>query len=303
MKPWKSHLTECIRSACRLEVLSPKPGNVSPGHSFADASADDFLVSADAVAPILADSHRTGVGPAIKDAVATTVEATGHNTNLGIILLLAPLAAVPPNTPLTSGIRQVLQSLTVEDAVSAYEAIAMASPGGLGKAPKQDVTGIPDQNLQECMRLAAERDLIAAQYANGFREVLQTGMWLLAHTFNGTNHLNWADHSDFRLAWVAVSMMATFGDSLIRRKCGDQTDREVRKRAHQLLQSGWPQQAGTDSLYDQFDAFLREDGHRRNPGTTADMIAAVLFAALRSGICRCENDRLEFVKDADVQSV
>ena len=34
----------------------------------------------------------------------------------------------------------------------------------------------------------------------------------------------------------------------------------------------------------EFDAWLRADGHRRNPGTTADLIAASLFAAFRDGI-------------------
>jgi len=33
-----------------------------------------------------------------------------------------------------------------------------------------------------------------------------------------------------------------------------------------------------------FDFWLRSDGHRRNPGTTADLIAAALFVLLRDGL-------------------
>lgn len=297
MSEWTEQLTEFIRSACRLEVLASKPGNVCPAYNFADATVDDFLVSADAVAPVLAQSAELGVGAAILRAVELTVEKVGHNTNLGIILLLAPLAAVPRRECLSAGIRSVLNSLTVDDAVQTYRAIAAAAPGGLGTADAQDVGQSPDQNLRDCMRLAAERDLIAAQYSNGFRDVLEHGAWSLFHT------RSWEDCADKRLAWLAVNMLATRGDSLIARKCGEQTSLDVQRRAHGVLQSGWPQSASGESRYAEFDTFLRDTHHRRNPGTTADMIAAVLFAVLRSGVCRCDNDQLVFVEGANVQSL
>ena len=297
MTEWTEQLSNFIRSACRLEVLASKPGNVCPEHSFADATIDDFLASADVVAPVLAQSAELGVGTAILRAVELTVKEVGHNTNLGIVLLLAPLAAVPRQECLSTGIHTVLNDLTVDDAIQTYRAIAVAAPGGLGAADAQDVSQRPDLNLRQCMRLAAERDLIAAQYANGFRDVLEHGVWSLYHT------RPWEDCVDSRLAWLALNMMATRGDSLIRRKCGDQTSQDVQRRALAVLQTGWPQSDTGEMLYNEFDAFLRDTHHRRNPGTTADMIAAVLFAALRSGLCRCQNDQLVFVESANVQSL
>ena len=35
------------------------------------------------------------------------------------------------------------------------------------------------------------------------------------------------------------------------------------------------------AAYDGFDRWLRADGHARNPGTTADLVTACLFVALR----------------------
>lgn len=297
MSAWTEHLVACIRSACRLEVLSPKPGNVCPGFSFSDASVEDFLVSADAIAPVLAQTSELGVGPAIRRAVERTQEAVGHNTNLGIVLLLAPLAAVPEQVPLLDGTGAVCRGLTVDDSTEAYRAISLASPGGLADVKEQPVAQQPDIDLRECMRLAAARDLIAAQYVTDFRDVLQHGVWSLLHTEE------WDEVGDQRLAWLAVNMLATRGDTLIRRKCGDAINYDVQRRALALLQTGWPHERLSQSHYDEFDAFLRDSEHRRNPGTTADMIAAVLFAVLRSGICRCDNDRLEFVRDRNVQSV
>ena len=36
-------------------------------------------------------------------------------------------------------------------------------------------------------------------------------------------------------------------------------------------------------MFRELDSWLRSDGNRRNPGTTADLVAATLFAGLRGG--------------------
>ena len=269
-------LQRWIRNACRGEALNAKPGNVMPGRDFSDTNVDDFLRSADIIAPILARTSELGVGAAILQAVDATQQRVGQNTNLGIILLLAPLAAVPPNVSLDAGVEPVLQSLTIEDAELAYRAIALAAPGGLGNASQQDVAARPTENLRSCMKLAADRDLIAAQYANGFQQVLVDGLGLLA-TADA-----WTACREKRIAWMAVSLIAQHGDSLIARKNGSQVNDETQRRAQGVLQTGWPFKQGSQRFYDEFDGWLRDDEHRRNPGTTADLIAAILFAAQRS---------------------
>src|SRR5207249_2622644 len=120
-----------------------------------------------AVAPVLETAGRRGVGETILAGVRATRSVVSTNTNLGILLLLSPLAAVSRDTDLRAGLREVLDGLTVADAAAAYEAIRLAAPGGLGKAPEQDVGDAPSRTLRQVMELAAERDLIARQYANG----------------------------------------------------------------------------------------------------------------------------------------
>lgn len=272
---WLRHLHDCVRDACLLEVRSAKPGNVTPDHEFADTTAADFERSALAIADVLPQTVSQSVGAGILAAIQATRNVVDSNTNLGIVLLLAPLAAVPAHISLADGVGAVLRSLSVDDAVDAFAAIRLAAPGGLGEAEDQDVAAAPTETLRECMVLAADRDLIARQYRDDFRDVLDSGLAWLQET------ARWTTHLPDRIAWVALRLMQAYGDSLIARKCGPQVSDEVSRRAGDLLSAGWPQEPAAQMRFEEFDAFLRADGHRRNPGTTADMIAAVLFAALR----------------------
>ena len=80
------------RAACLAELDALKPGNVhayAAGHRMVVA---DFVASADVSAPALAQDG-AGVGTRIQEGVAATMAAVGQNTNLGILLLCAPLAA------------------------------------------------------------------------------------------------------------------------------------------------------------------------------------------------------------------
>lgn len=271
-----AELNDWLFQACVLEVLSPKPGNVSPGLEFGDATVRDFVESARVSAPILAAAGEMGVGRTIFEAVQATQQAVGHNTNLGILLLLAPLAAVPAEASLQDGIPQVLSRLTVDDADWTYRAIRLAEPGGLGDAEDQNVHQSPTVSLQECMKLAAHRDRIAAQYVTDFEDVLETGLaWLVESA-------DVVDDSR-RITWLALKLLSRYGDSLIARKCGPEMSERVREHAHTILERGWPQADVGQQAYGQFDEYLRSDGHRLNPGTTADMIAAIIFSGMRSG--------------------
>ncbi|MEY4186832.1 MAG: hypothetical protein RIT02_1866 [Planctomycetota bacterium] len=263
--------------ACRMEVLSPKPGNVSPGRDFADACARDFLLSAEAAATAISGAGEQSVGRTVLSAVRAVRQVVSHNTNLGIILLIAPLAAVPSGQSLEQGIESVLAGLTVRDSCDVYAAIRLAAPGGLGRAAEQDVTAEPSQPLRECMRLAADRDLIAAQYAGGFREVLGVGREWLREAAGRT--------SDQRqqVVELALRLLAASGDSLIARKCGQATSEQAARLAGRVLAAGWPDGSDAMLAMAELDEFLRGDGNRRNPGTTADMTAGILFAALRDG--------------------
>ena len=264
---------QAARWSCILEVCAPKAGNVHPGASFADVTWRDFVRSADAIAPILNEARERGVGQTILDCVKATKEAVGKNTNLGIILLLAPLCAVDRTTALGKGIGPVLGSLTVRDAELAYEAIRMARPGGLGDVSSEDVASPPTMTLLEAMKLSADRDDIARQYACDFCDVLGSmPAFLCQHA---------PEISPRKIVLAHLAQMSVRPDTLIARKCGPQMARMVQERARQLFTELAPAPDG--EAFRSFDAFLRADGNRRNPGTTADLIAAALFVCLREG--------------------
>ena len=260
----------CSQIACIWEATARKPGNVHRYRDFADSSYTDFLLSAAAIAPVMTTACQRRVGATILDAVRATRRVTGTNTNLGIVLLLSPLATVPPEQELRSGIECVLAGLDVEDARLTYEAIRLASPGGLGSAPEQDVREEPTQTLRQVMALAAERDLIARQYANGFAEVFDEGLPALLAGLQDTGSVEGA------IIFAHLHLMAHHPDTLIARKRGWAEAEEASRRARTVLDEGWKE-------LDRFDDWLRAEGHARNPGATADLLTACLFVLLREG--------------------
>src|SRR5690349_4812298 len=116
-------ISQCVTLACLLEVSAPKPGNVHRGADFDDLTFNDFLARAVAIGPVLAAAQSDGVGLAIHSAVQATREVVATNSNLGMILLLAPLAAVPRDQRLQAGVRQVLADLTVTDSMHLWQGI------------------------------------------------------------------------------------------------------------------------------------------------------------------------------------
>jgi triphosphoribosyl-dephospho-CoA synthase len=266
--------------ACILEVTARKPGNVHPARGFDDTHHLDFLLSASAIAGPLDRARELGVGGAILQAVEATRRVVATNTNLGMILLLAPLAAVPQNEPLRDGVGDVLASTTRDDALLVYRAIRLAKPGGLGEAAEQDVADEPTVTLLEAMRLAADRDLVARQYANGFAEVFDLALPSLRGALDGGLPLESA------VILTYLTVLATHPDTLIIRKRGEPEAREAAQRANDVIAAGWPDTDRSRSLCQSLDDWLRAEGHSRNPGTTADLVCAALFAALHDGTIR-----------------
>ncbi|QDU47089.1 ATP:dephospho-CoA triphosphoribosyl transferase [Symmachiella dynata] len=281
----RKQLEEMIRVACLWEATAHKPGNVHPAAGFVDLVYDDFVQAAHVVEPVLARSAELKVGPTVLAAIRATREALGRNVNLGIVLLIAPLAAVPPERLLTDGIGDILEGVDNEDAALVYEAIRLAAPGGMGTVEDQDVAEAPTESLLAVMKRAAEWDQIAAEYANGFGVVLDYAT------------LHFADAPSSQEQWNAsivhlqLKLMARFGDSLIARKCGAAIAGEARQRAQRALESFEESADLASTEVAELDVWLRGDGHRRNPGTTADLIAAILFAAFRDGLADFENAR------------
>ncbi len=271
--------------ACWLDVLVQKPGNVSvawPGHGMVAAQ---FLTSAQAAcAPLLAPGAR--VGQRINAAGAATWGAVGCNTNLGILLLCAPLAAAaercqPPRSApgLQAAVEAVLADLDLADAEAAFCAIQRAQPGGLGQAGAQDVRQAPTVTLRQAMALAADRDSIARQYANGYAELFELALPLLAPGLLPLGDKGQATAATAgRVQQVYLRLMAGLPDSHIVRKHGEPLAHIVMKAAQ-----AWAARAQAGDCLDldpgfaAWDAALKQQGV--NPGTSADLTVAALFAA------------------------
>lgn len=261
-----------ITSACVLELLAPKVGNVHPHASFDDLSAGDFFVAAIAIAQPLSRASELGIGRTILQAVQKMQQIARTNTHLGIILLLAPLAAAESIEP--ASVHQQLEELGPADASYVFQAILAARPGGLGTSDHHDVHSQPPSCLLEAMKSAADRDLIAKQYSHGFADIFD----VVVPGLTRPEPMTLLE----RIVRTHIELIARFGDSLILRKCGKATMMEAQRRA-QLVQMAWNHGATGEQQRSELDAWLRADGHRRNPGATADLIAAGLFVALRTG--------------------
>jgi triphosphoribosyl-dephospho-CoA synthase len=262
-----------------LEVTAPKPGNVHRGADFDDAALNDFLASAVAIGPAMEAARPSGVGKTVLDAVRATRSVSATNTNLGTVLLIAPLAGIARDEGASSGIARILENLSPQDASDVYAAIRLAHPGGLGKAAEMDVAGAPPNNLLNAMAAAADRDLIANQYVNGFHEVLHE---VVPAIVSARSQLGLS--LPLAIVHAQMQLMSRHPDSLIARKCGLEVARQSAAYAQRVLESGSPVSHEYAAALDDFDFWLRSDGRRRNPGTTADLLAAGLFVCLRDGL-------------------
>jgi len=267
--------------ACILEVNAWKPGNVSRMHDFADCRFEEFLVSAVAIGPAFREAARSLVGKTILEAVRATRGLVGTNTNLGMAVALAPLAkAAGTGHPdgLRAAVVEVLEDLTVEDALMAYEAIRAAAPAGWGKVERCDVYGgDADVTLRGAMELAKDRDALASEYVTGFELTFDVGYATLLRLWEGGCRL-----SDCILQ-TFLTILARAPDSLIARKNGPAAAERVSGLAQGVLKDGGVfSENGLEELK-KLDLALRDERHRLNPGTTADLVAAAIFVFLVEG--------------------
>ncbi|MBI2969497.1 MAG: triphosphoribosyl-dephospho-CoA synthase [Gammaproteobacteria bacterium] len=266
------------------EVDALKPGNVhrlAGGHGM---RYEDFLTSARVCAPLLCETG-TAVGARVLGCVRATQMAVGTNTNLGMLLLFAPLIRsaeiVSAPSKLRDGVLQVLAALQQSDAEEVYAAIRLARPGGLGRVRRYDVQSGPKCGLVAAMEAAADRDRVARQYASGFADIFSLGLnWL--REFQGRwNSVEWATAGCF------LRFLAQFPDSHIQRKFGPETAEHVRQRSEPLLRRFEKNKnpASSVKMLLEFDKELKDA--RINPGTSADLTAAsllVFYLNARAGI-------------------
>jgi triphosphoribosyl-dephospho-CoA synthase len=266
--------------ACLLEASAPKPGNVSPGAPFHDARYEDFLVSAIAIGPALAGAATRPLGVTIRAAIEATRRWTASNTNLGMVLLLAPLARAALTRDaggLRDALRSALADTTIADAQEVYAAIRLASPGGLGSAQAQDVAHPPTVSLLEAMALAQERDAIAREYVTGFETIFGVGVPALCS--GRASGLPWSDS----IVHAYLTLLAAAPDTHIARKLGGAAATEVQRHARMTLDAGGVQLPAGREAVAALNHALRDPDNARNPGATADLTTAAIYVALLEG--------------------
>lgn len=284
----REQLIDSYLEACELELQAFKPGNVSVHADGHDMTVEDFSKSAAVSAGPLTDPAYT-LGEKIYYAVKATREAVACNTNLGIILLCAPLIEaiyrLSDGMTLQQSLAHVLANTTVSDADWAFRAILLASPGGLGEAPQQDVHETAQVTLTEVMAMAAERDRIAYQYITDYKDIFHFSIFLYNEKLARFGYPKWAAVS------VYVGLLSKFPDSHVVRKYGNKFNAWISAKMalveEQFSRCDNPEQL-VDMLF-RIDAEFKAEGV--NPGTTADMTVATLLTASLERLIGCINNQ------------
>ncbi|MFT3956177.1 MAG: triphosphoribosyl-dephospho-CoA synthase [Piscinibacter sp.] len=269
--------------ACWLDVAVRKPGNVSVFSAGHRMQAEQFVASAQAAAgPLFERGAR--IGQRIEAAMDATWRAVGCNTNLGILLLCAPIAVAAERVDVRTdaaawraAIEAVLADLDRDDARAAYRAIAQANPGGLGDAPEQDVHDEPTLGLREAMALAADRDAIARQYVIAHADLFDIGLAALPPGFvlrDGAPGEPASDATKAAVQRVFLGYLGAIPDSHIVRKHGEAVAHTVMASAQAWKGVAEPD---GDTAFAAWDESLKAQGI--NPGTSADLTVATLLLA------------------------
>lgn len=302
----------CAGLSVLLEVSgSPKPGNVHRYADFSDTKFEHFLASGIAIVGEMENAalkgieiglrqirtEEAGMGEIIRSAVTQVRQwQRGGNTSLGTIILLTPLSvaagiAYAKSTRRSSLLRireslsEILRRNTPEDVLQLYKAIRIASPGGLGKVSRLDVSDPSSQReilkegvtLQDVFKISAERDSVSKEWTTSFDVSFNTGLPEFESTYQKTRNLNYATIHTF------LRILSRVPDTLIARKRGIVEAERIAARAEEVLQKGGCLTEDGWGELNRFDSELRDTKNELNPGTSADLTAASIMLALLKG--------------------
>lgn len=305
------HISSCLGLAILFEISANKPGNVNLIVGFEGTRYEHFLASAVAAEPYFEWAAERGVevsqgkihvsdvglGRIIKNCVKDINSwQRGGNTLLGTVILLLPIAVAAGMTPtgeehileipeLRENLKFVVESTTPEDAVDVYEAIKIANPSGLGKAPELDVNDPNSINmirkekisLYDTFIIASEYDTICSEWVKNYPITFDVAYPFLIEQIRKTDDLNMA------IIHTLLKILAEHPDTFIARKTGIKKAREVSAMAKEVLKLGGLETSRGRKRLREFDHELRESSNLLNPGTTADIIAAALALTVLTG--------------------
>ncbi|MHA1986896.1 MAG: triphosphoribosyl-dephospho-CoA synthase [Promethearchaeota archaeon] len=305
-------LTISVNLASLLELAGwPKPGNVHRTQDFPDTRFEHFLTGIAAIQPsfkslcekIYQSSYKNdedyrsiGLGFYYKSAAEEMMKwQGGGNVLLGHILVLVPLAAagtlcLKQNKlkieDFKNFLRKIIDESTVEDTLNLYEAIRTCNPGGLGKVEKYDINNVnsfreirDDKiNLKKIFEFSKEYDLISSEYSTGFSIILDEGLPYFLNTYNQFHNLNITTVNTY------LKILSEHLDTLVIRKSGRDAAIYITKIAQSILHLGGISSEKGLKLAFKLDVELQEKSGNLNPGTTADLLAGIIFCALIFGL-------------------
>lgn len=307
----EDEIASCLQLAMLLEASAfPKPGNVHRTKDFLETRFEHFLASAVALGPTYRLAARNGImisrgtmdlsdaklGKAVRTGTENMMRwQTGGNTSLGTILLLTPIA-ISAGLTITNGelhakrlrthLKKVLDSSTYRDSVEVYRAISAVSPGGIGSSGRFDVMS-PESidrirrdriGLLQIFEMAAQRDSVASEWITGYKITFEIGYPYFTGCLEAGLDINAGTVNTF------LKILSSVPDTLIARKVGIMKARYVSTRARQCLEAGGVTTHEGRSLVNRLDRDLRTPNHELNPGTTADLVSAVLAITLLGGL-------------------
>ncbi len=298
---------KCAQIASVLEVSGhPKPGNVHRTQDFSDMVFEDFLISGIAIGKTMEKAAMNGLnlrddpgkwsdiglGSLILEAVTETDRWVANNTNLGIIMLLAPICAaagiLDTVGDLRSVIRQIMKLTTATDAVNLYKAINIADAGGMGQQDELDVGSdgslqkLLDENINmyTVLDMSSQWDSLSHELTHKMPVTFDMGFPLFKK-IRAEYGVNKATVQTF------LTILSEVPDTLISRKYGEEKARQVSEDAKAILEEGGILTINGQSLVDEFDKKLIEND--LNPGTTADFTASSIMIAYLDGYSNYES--------------
>ena len=276
LPPSQTELEELVLASFSQEVNALKPGNVSRYSDGHEMTVKDFMSSAEQVSPLLCN-RTLSLGERVLLSVEKTIAAVNCNTNLGMILLFAPIvmaaeqASGGDNTSGREKLEIVLKNSTLNDAQMIFRAIRKANPGGLGHSDQFDVHLDPQCSLLAAMEAARERDNIAKQYVTSFSDIFTLGLDSLRGFTERWNGVEWA------IVACYLNFLSTQTDSHIGRKFGNKLAEQVKTRAKKVFDLFKNNKNPEDAfpILLEFDRELKSENI--NPGTSADLTAASIL--------------------------
>ena len=280
-------IAKIAQIASALEVSGyPKPGNVHRTRDYDDMVFEDFIISGIVIGDTIrkatadVDIENPQLGRYILEAVDETDRWIKNNTNLGIVMMITPIAAAAAISDDFDEIRpnivKLMANTSVDDACDLYDAINIADAGGMGDQDEYDVASDNaknelrenNQTMYDVLKISAPWDMLAREMTSDMPAVFEIG-YPTYHELKGEKSLNDACVLTF------LTILSQVPDTLISRKYGSDEAMKISMMTRDLLKLR--DADDFEVKLQEFDDYLFENHY--NPGTTADLTAASIFVS------------------------